>query len=209
MKFVKGISLLFIYPVTMYGLGFASNMVIHEYFYPGEKQANVIENRQLESSDNDVVEAGLLDNPVITADTSYVILSYDMVSGSLEETEETAPDKYIGLNRERLEKELKEYGESPSLTDLEKGFMNIELLSFSPDRVVVRKSFQKEEETEGFFLINENNVVVVYDKSLTHVYMDTGIRTDELPWVVQNEIMNMKYMESESELYHFLESYSS
>ena len=42
MKFVKRISLFFIYPITMFGLGFVSNMAIQEYFYPGQQ-----ENREL------------------------------------------------------------------------------------------------------------------------------------------------------------------
>lgn len=207
MKFVKGISLFFIYPLTMFSLGFAANMAVCEIFYPGGRQEERTVKKEQEITENSAIEAGYMGNTIVTADTSYVVLSYDMVSGELKESEETAPDKYIGLNRERLEEELGVYEESPSLTDLEKGFRTIELISFSPAKVVVRKSYEKEE--EGFFLVNENNMVVVYDKSLSHIYMDTGIRTDELPWSVQREIMCMKYIETESELYHFLESYSS
>lgn len=207
MKFVKSISLFFIYPMSMFCLGFAANMAASEFFYPGKKQEKNIIKEEQEISEESVIETGFNGSNVVTADTSYVVLSYDMVSGSLQESKEKAPDKYIGLNRERLEQELKEYGKSPSLTDLEKGFQNIELMSFSTEKVVVRKNYKKEE--EGFFLVNENNTIVVYDKSLSHVYMDTGIKTDELPWNVQNEILCMKYIETESELYHFLESYSS
>ncbi len=204
MKFVKRISLFFIYPLSMFGLGFAANMAIDEYFYPGDIQQNVTEKKEPESP---VLEVDYQAEPVITADTSYVVLSYDALSGSMQETEETPPDKYIGLSREKLEEELKGYKESPSLTDLEKGFTGIELISFSPFRVVVRKSYEREE--EGFYLVNENNSIVVYDKSLTHVYMDTGIKVEELPWSIQSEIMHMKYIETENELYTFLESYSS
>ena len=39
--------------------------------------------------------------------------------------------------------------------------------------------------------------------------MNTGIRTEDLPQVLQDEIMRMKYIETENELYNFLESYSS
>ncbi len=204
MKFVKRISLFFIYPLSMFGLGFAANMAIDEYFYPGDIQQNVTEKKEPESP---VLEVDYQAEPVITADTSYVVLSYDALSGSMQETEETPPDKYIGLSREKLEEELKGYKESPSLTDLEKGFTGIELISFSPFRVVVRKSYEREE--EGFYLVNENNSIVVYDKSLTHIYMDTGIKVEELPWSIQGEIMHMKYIETENELYTFLESYSS
>lgn len=207
MKFVKRISLFFIYPLSMFGLGFAANMAIDEYFYPGDMQQNVIEKKEKEEPESPVLEVDYQAEPVITADTSYVVLSYDALSGSMQESEETPPDKYIGLSREKLEEELKEYKDSPSLTDLEKGFTGIELISFSPFRVVIRKSYEREE--EGFYLVNQNNNIVVYDKSLTHIYMDTGIKVEELPWSIQSEIMHMKYIETENELYTFLESYSS
>ena len=38
MKFVKRISLFFIYPLTMFAMGFASNMAIMEFFYPGDQR---------------------------------------------------------------------------------------------------------------------------------------------------------------------------
>lgn len=207
MKFVKRISLFFIYPVTMFGLGFGASMAIDEFFYPGPVQEKESYQKNQEEEQEIVIETGYQAEPVLTADTSYVILSYDALSGEIQENEETPPDKYIGLTRDMLAEELKEYEESPSLTDLEKGFSNIELLSFSPSRVVIRKSYEREE--EGYFLVNVDHTVVVYDKSLTHMYMDTGILVEELPWSVQSEIMHMKYIETENELYNFLESYSS
>lgn len=212
MKFVKRISLFFIYPVTMFGLGFASNMAIQEFFYPGQYQKKEAEQMEIQpqpiaaKEEASVWEAGNLAEPIIMADTRYIVQSYNTISGETTESEEKTPEKYIGLTRQKLEEELKEYRESPSLTDLEKGFTYIELLSFSPARVVVRKSYEKD---EGYFLLNENHFVVVYDKSLTHLYMNTGIRMEALPQSLQDEIMTMKYIETESELYDFLESYSS
>ncbi len=41
------------------------------------------------------------------------------------------------------------------------------------------------------------------------MYMNTGIRMEALPQSLQDEIMLMKYIETENELYNFLESYSS
>ena len=212
MKFVKRISLFFIYPITMFGLGFVSNMAIQEYFYPGQQENRELADRETQFQPapgrtmEPVWEAGNLEEPIITADTRYVVMSYNTISGETTESEETTPDKYIGLTRQRLEEELKEYVESPSLADQQKGFSHIELLSFSPARVVVRKSYEKE---EGYFLLNENHYVVVYDRTLTHMYMNTGIRMEALPQSLQDEIMLMKYIETENELYNFLESYSS
>ena len=228
MKFVKRISLFFIYPMAMFAVGFVSHMTIQDFFYPGQKlspmrttiraEEIVIGNRDGDVDNANVVneqgeeevivqETAMNREPVLTANTSYIVVSYNAVSGVSSEQEENAPDGYIGYNRQELEEALLEYEKSPSLTDLEKGFEGAELLSFSSSRVVVRKSYRKKE--EGYFLINEDHNVVVYDKTLENVYMNTGIHMEDLPESLQEEIHYMKYVETEEELYNFLESYSS
>ncbi len=207
MKFLRRISMFFIYPVTMFAMGFISNSMLEDYFYPGEQyQENddIVTDKQ---HTEPVVETVYAAEPIITADTSYVVISYDLPTGTAEEKEELTPDSYIGYTREKLEEALREYDNSPSLTDLEKGFLGIELLSFSSDKVIVKKNYEKQE--SGFYLLNENHNVVVYDKSLKYFYMNTGIRTEDLPKELQEEVLHMKYIADENELYHFLESYSS
>ncbi len=208
MKFVKRISLFFIYPLSMFALGFASNMAIMEFFYPGDSivQPQKDENRVLKE---ETVEVSLSDEPIVTANTHYVVQEYNTVTGEMVEEEASAPDKYIGLNREKLSEEISAYNHNPSLTDLEQGFHYMELVSFSSGRVVVRKSYEPVIEEKGFFLLNEDHYVVVYNHSLSQVYMNTDILVEELPEKLQEEILNMKYVEDEGELYNFLESYSS
>lgn len=208
MKFVKRISLFFIYPLSMYGLGFASNMAIMEYFYPGQPQKDVVQ-EEIVTEENEQVEVSVSDEPVMTADTQYIVQEYDMRESTVQESEENAPDKYMGLNREMLADEISNYNRNPSLTDLEKGFSYMELVSFSDKKVVVRKSYEPAEEPKGFFLLNEDHHVVVYDHELSEVYMDTDILVENLSADLQEEIIQMKYIEDEGELFNFLESYSS
>lgn len=228
MKFVKRLSLFFIYPLTMFALGFASNMAIMEFFYPGESNSFVKQNDpgefQITPVDIDVpdkkeedvllpkepepVEVAMSEEPVVNANTRYVLEQYNAISGESSEADAVMPDKFIGLNREKLVDEIEEYNRNPSLTDLEQGFTYMELVSFSAGRVVVRKSYELEEE-KGFFLLNENHHVVVYDHSLSNVYMDTEILVENLPESLQEEILNMKFVEDEKELYQFLETYTS
>ncbi len=210
MKFVKRISLFFIYPLSMFSLGFASNMAIMEYFYPGEQEGNVPKQEELAAviENQPKIEVSVSEEPVVTANTQYILQEYNVSSEQLEETEVSAPDKYIGLDREKLVEEIESYNQNPSLTDLEKGFTYMELVSFSGKKIVVRKSYEPEED-QGFFLLNENHYVVVYNQKLTEVYMDTDILVEDLPQKLQEEIINMKFVEDEGELYNFLESYSS
>ncbi|MBD5547352.1 MAG: hypothetical protein HDQ97_08130 [Lachnospiraceae bacterium] len=210
MKFVKRISLFFIYPLSMFSLGFISNMAIMEFFYPGKHNEQVqMQVQPAKEMKEEPIEVSVNEEPVVTANTHYVVQEYNTVTGETVEEEVDAPDKFIGLDRDKLVQEIKEYNQNPSLTDLEKGFDYMELVSFSSGRVVVRKSYDFGEEEKGFFLLNENHYVVVYDHSLSYVYMNTDIIVEELPDSLQEEILNMKYVEDEGELYNFLESYSS
>lgn len=209
MKFVKRISLFFIYPLSMFSLGFAANMAIMEFFYPGNQQEQILKQQRMEALEKEPLQVSFNEEAVMTADTRYVVQTYNTVTGESVEEETDAPDKYMGLDRDRLVQEIKEYNQNPSLTDLEQGFEYMELVSFSSGRVVVRKSYQPQEEEKGFFLLNENHYVVVYDYSLSYVYMNTDIVVEELPEALQEEILNIKYVEDEGELYTFLESYSS
>lgn len=211
MKFMKRISLFFIYPLSMFSLGFAANMAIMEYFYPGGQNESVLEEEKpaVEEKEQPQIEVSVSEEPVVTANTQYILQEYDALNMKVNETETNAPDKYIGLNREMLAEEIESYNQNPSLTDLEKGFIYMELVSFSGKRIVVRKSYEPVEEIKGFFLLNENHYVVVYNKSLSDVYMNTNILVEDLPQKLQEEIINMKYIEDEGELYNFLESYSS
>ena len=208
MKFVKRISLFFIYPLSMLSLGFAANMAIMEFFYPGDEKT-VIMPEEPEVEVKEQIQVSVSDEPVVTADTQYIVQEYDMGDTTVQENEVKAPDKFIGLDRERLAEEINNYNQNPSLTDLEKGFRYMELVSFSDKKVVVKKSYELPKEDKGFFLMNENHYVVVYDQSLSEVYMNTDILVEDLSAELQEEIIQMKYVENEKELFNFLESYSS
>ena len=207
MKFVKRISLFFIYPLSMFAIGFASNMLMMDYFYPNNLKRDNAKAQEMPVKEQ--MPVSVMDTPVVTANTRYVIQEYNVLNGQLTQNEETAPDKFIGLDRTKLAQEIENYNTKPSLTDQEKGFTFMELVSFSSDNVVVKKSYEKQEAANGFFLLNENHYVVVYDSELSGIYMNTNILVEELPEKLQNEIIHMKYIQDEGELFNFLESYSS
>jgi len=148
----------------------------------------------------------------VTASTEYRIRYIQEKSNGIIEKEEKIPVKYIGLTREELENEIQQYALAPSLEDLEKGFLNASLESFSKTCVVVNKFYHIEEkatEESYFFLVAENHFVTVYRNDEKTVYLNTNISLDTLPEELQNEILDTKYIEDKGELYNFLESYSS
>lgn len=235
MKLVKRISLFMTLSVVMLGLGGWGALKAEDFFYPnryGYNHEAVQERRttkdlipqlskttssdsggegtetEPETEQEQVIETAVADNPVVTADTLYLVETVDLNKGTVSESEEAVPVMYIGLNREELLAALSSYDKNPPLTEQERGFETIELTSFSRDRVVVCK-YYKEKEPEGFYLMVADHFIVVYHEDKSTLYMNTDILLDFLPDSLQREIMEGKYVASEEELYLFLESYSS
>lgn len=210
MKFGKRISLFFIMPMGMYALGFYSHMKLQEEFYPGKfRQVEIEEKSAAASEEPQVIPTALGEEQVISADTQYIIEEVDLKKNTSVETKWKVPDKYIGMNRQQFVKEMELYQQAPSLKDQELGFVSAEVVTFSKERVVVRKSYIFKELCTSFYLVNEKNYVVVYCDDLKTVYMNTNITLDSLPDALKQEIIQNKYVATEEELYNFLESYSS
>lgn len=145
----------------------------------------------------------------LSADTEYIVEEYDMGLETVTEAAQKLPAKYIGMDRDAFIEAMLEYETAPSMSDLEKGFLSLEVVSFAPEKVVVRKNYQTGIRDNQFCLVAEDNYVVVYYGDLTTLFMHTDIALSSLPKELQEEIIQIKYMTGEGELYTFLESYSS
>ncbi len=65
------------------------------------------------------------------------------------------------------------------------------------------------EKNEGYYLAELHGYVAVYLSDQTTIFEFTDIPVDELPKEIQNQLGDMKYVETLDELYAFLENYSS
>lgn len=210
MKFARRISLFFIIPMGMFSLGFYSHMKLQEEFYPGKLQLG--ETNKIEAAEKvqpQVLPVSFGEEAVICADTQYVIQEVDLKRDTLVETSWRVPAKYIGMNRKQFIKEMELYQQAPPLKEQELGFVSAEVMSFSEEKVVVRKNYIYKEVSSSFYLVNEKNYVVVYCEDMETVYMNTNIMLDSLPDSLKQEILRTKYIADEEALYNFLESYSS
>lgn len=211
---IRRISLFFMLSGIMLGIGGYTALKAEQFFYPNRYQPKESREQTRQSVpetgdiQEQVIEAAAAEVPVVTADTEYLIEEVDLTSGSVNEKEENVPVKYIGLDREGLVQELESYDRNPPLTELEQGFETIELTAFSKDRIVICKYYKQEENT-GYYLMVADHFIVVYREDKRTLYMNTDILLASLNDGLQAEIMQGKYIETEEELYNFLESYSS
>ena len=239
MKFVKGIGLFFIYPLTMLAIGFYTGVETYRFFYPGLEHRTKGVSPQAENALEDgwepengslALTAGVGDsNAKVAADdedsgetlavvsssetlyvgTQYVLEETDIIRKTVVETTWRLPDKYVGMNREQFLTAMAVYEASPPLTELERGFVGLEVLSFSRERVVVQMNYRYIQPSDSFYLAAYDNQVVVYLEDKETVYIETEISLYSLPDDVQQQIIQMLWMENEEALYNFLETYSS
>lgn len=174
----------------------------------GSEDADIMGNTAI-TDDLKSVQASSGDKECLTCDTTYLVEKYDgdLQTSTLEIEE--LPEKYIGYNRDELITALEDYQAAPSLSDVEEGFVSVELVSFSETRVKVKKTYYSGFLKEQFYLVAQNNYIVVYYLDMENVYQYTDILVKDLPEDIAEEVMDKKYIGSEEELYNFLESYSS
>ena len=113
------------------------------------------------------------------------------------------------MTREMFLETMNLYAEHPPLSELERGFVGLEVLSFSREKVVVRMDYRYLQPSDGFYLAVRDNEVVVYLEDRSTIYINTGIALDSLPEKIQMKIMDMLSIPDEETLYDFLETYSS
>lgn len=145
----------------------------------------------------------------LTVDTEYVLEETNILDQSVVETSWRLPHKYVGMNRRQFLEAMAEYEAAPPLSELERGFVNLEVLSFSREKVVVQMNYRYVQPSASFYLAVYDNKLIVYLEDRETVYMETEIALEALPEELQQQVMQMLWIADEESLYYFLENYSS
>lgn len=99
----------------------------------------------------------------VTSETKLVIEKWEEESEELVKEERDMPPEYAGLTREELEKQLTVEIKDKSWEEEKEGLVKITLESFSEDKIVIRKVYNKSSE-QGYILRLKDGEVVIYRK---------------------------------------------
>lgn len=205
MRRLKRISF-FLYSCLLLAVGFYGHYQVEQWFYPGRQLSIGQDDIRFFQNQNQPAAEAVRVPDRLSADTKLVVKSFDQTTKT--ETQETKflPLRLIGCNREEVQKEILQYQNAPPLTELQQGLRSMELVSFSPQRIVISKIYRKEQQADSFFLQIEANRVVVYEEDSDVLYLQTAIDARTLPNDVRRQILDGWHSVSRAQLEKFLVS---
>lgn len=114
----------------------------------------------------------------------------------------------IGCDKEGIEQYLKEYMTHLTTEESEEGLKSFQLVSYKQNEIRLRKTY-KVPEYDGYYAKSYNGYIVILNGDEKTVYEYTQISVHTLPEEIQTKVKSGYYLETEMDLYNFLETYSS
>lgn len=168
------------------------------------------ENNNISDAGNDgLVAVDSTESDYVTPSTKYVLQEYNVKNQTLNTKELNTPDFLIGLTREEVIQYVNDYVLDMPLADYEKGLASFELISFSKDKVVLRKSYNSDLVQYKYYLAVQDGLITVYYSDKKTIFEYTEIEVNNLSEEDQIELNHGKFIKDAEELYGILESYSS
>lgn len=199
-----------------YILGFLAGVLFIAMYVLGYRMAESWES-EIITFDSNSVAVDTKNQMIIKKNTKYTLETYYSDKGETITESLSMPVELIGLDREQVIDFIE--GNAAYFGEKDKKILNVMLLSFSDKEIVVRRNVEEvEEETieynfaeeaPKYYVILEENGVVVYKEDKTTIYMETGITENEMDEAMVAELKYGMSIKNISELYRFLESITS
>lgn len=154
-------------------------------------------------------EAVSTESEVIHNGTEYILQIYDQSTGQLKEYQLPVAASMLGLNRSELLSQIDEYMSDIPLHDVQQGLISYEVVSFDGKRVVLRKIYDPNSVPYQYFLIVEDDYLVVYYADRKTLFERTDIRSDQLSETDSVNLTKGIFLKDQKELFGILQGYSS
>lgn len=142
---------------------------------------------------------------IVSSKTEYIEEVYNTDTGELTKEEQRIPVELIGLDRAKVIDYLTTYKNKSTDASL----VNIQLVSFSAETVVIRKTICNIEELYSYFVISENDIIKIYNANRDALFIDTGINISNFEEEYKKELEEGFFIETIHDLYNYLESVTS
>ena len=164
--------------------------------------------QQIVSGDPNAVPA-LASGETLQANAGYFLETCYLQSQTEEREQLAIPGFMVGIDRKELTAYIKGYMEEMPVNEFLNGLVSFEIVSFSRDKVVLRKTYDETKVENQFYICRRGDFVVVYYSDLRTVYEYTEIKADSLMEENRQAIEQGFYVKDVQELYSILEGYTS
>lgn len=141
--------------------------------------------------------------------TIYQIQNYDSVTDTTTTDYESLPEEMLGYTREDVEIFCQDYMNKMPSEEFLNGLQSMEVISFSGDRLILRKLYDISKVKFRYYIIAVDGEVVVYYGDMKTVYEQTGISIKELSKEDKKALKKGIEVRDEQELFGILENFSS
>ncbi len=155
------------------------------------------------------IAAGVIAHNTVLPTVSYVEETYNMVTGQMDSVARIAPGFLIGMTKEELSAYLTNYMDNLSLAEYEAGLLSYEIVSFSENKVVLRKTYDASKVPYKFYINITDGMVTVFYSDMESVFEYTHIPAVDLTEEDRVALIEGIYVKDREELYSILEGFSS
>ncbi len=163
----------------------------------------------LQAEEQENIAAGVIAHNTVLPTVSYIEETYNMVTGQLDKVAKTAPGFLIGMTREELSAYVTNYMDKLSLAEYEAGLISYEIVSFSENKVVLRKTYDASKVPYKFYVNITDGMVTVFYSDMESVFEYTHIPAVDLAEEDRLALIEGIYVKDREELYSILEGFSS
>jgi len=174
-----------------------------------QQEAELTELAAGQEEEPDNVAAGVAPRNTVLPTVSYIEETYNTVTGKLDSVARTAPGFLIGMTREELTEYVSHYMEAMSLAEYEAGLQAYEIISFSENKVILRKTYDASKVPYKYYVNISDGMVTVFYSDLKSVYEYTHIPAVDLSEEDRLALTEGIYVKNREELYSILEGFSS
>ncbi len=160
-------------------------------------------------AESDAQIAVVATEDTVKSSARLIVETFNASDNTTARKELTMPATYLGLTRTGILEKLDDYMQNLSISDLEDGLISYDLMYFSPDCVMLRKTYQPDEDFNKYYIKLSKGCITVFYSDKKTVYEYTDIDINSLPADVAADVISGMEVKDEKTLYDFLENYTS
>lgn len=180
---------------------------------PGTENLEAVQNEKVNvegtnNSDASIAVDTMMEETILPS-TQFTLQTYDIKSTKMQEEILPTPSYLVGLTRNEVIEYLDAYMEDLSWNEFEKGLTAFELMQFSKQKIVLRKTYNVDLVENKYYIKSQNGYIVVFYGDQKTVYDYTSVSVENLSQAEQQQLEEGIFVKDLDELYAVLENYSS